>query len=155
MLPTEEEIENNPELESKLHDYAIDDDLIYMGFAWSEADKACERVEELAYQYGLGYFDMFNVYLDRETVIEIPQISRGDLNSKMNIKNTSCYAFFLITSAGYLDYDKGFIPEENSVFDPDVITDTLGIEPFEIMRFGALKPNGKRRYNFSSWYGCK
>lgn len=78
--PTEEEIENNPELESKLTDYTIDDDLIYMGFAWSEADKACERVEELAYQYGLGYFDMFNVYLDRETVIEIPQISRGDLN---------------------------------------------------------------------------
>lgn len=31
----------------------------------------------------------------------------------------------------------------------------LGIEPFEIMRFGALKPNGKGRYNFSSWYGCK
>lgn len=73
----------------------------------------------------------------------------------MNIENTSCYAFFLIKSVGYIDYYKGFISAEKSAFDPDVITDMLGIKPFEIIRFGTLKPNGKSRYNFSSWYGCK
>ncbi len=73
----------------------------------------------------------------------------------MKIENTSCYSFFLITSAGNLDYDNGFNPEENSAFDPDEITKILGIKPFEVMRFGAVKPNGKGTYNFSSWYGCK
>lgn len=72
----------------------------------------------------------------------------------MDIENTSCYAFFLIQSAGYLDYYQGFIPYENSSFDPDIITNLLGIKPYKIMRFGTLKPNGKSRYNFSSWYGC-
>lgn len=73
----------------------------------------------------------------------------------MTIEQTSCYAFFLIRSAGELDFYKGFIPEENSTFDPDEITDILGIKPFEIIRYGTLRPNGKSRFNFSSWYGCK
>lgn len=73
----------------------------------------------------------------------------------MNIEKTSCYAFFLIKSAGRLDYYKGFIPEENSAFNPDEITDMLGIKPFEVKRFGTRKPHGDSRYNFSSWYGCK
>ena len=73
----------------------------------------------------------------------------------MNIENTSCYAFFLIRSAGQLDYDKGFIPEKNSAFDPDDITKLLDIKPFEVIKSGTLKNNGKGKYNFSSWYGCK
>ena len=73
----------------------------------------------------------------------------------MNIEKTTCYSFFLIQSAGYLDYTKGFVPEKNSAFEPDMITEMLGIQPFEIMRYGELKPNKKSRYNFSSWYGCK
>lgn len=74
---------------------------------------------------------------------------------KMNIEKTSCYAFFLIKSAGKLDYFKGVIPEENSAFYPNVITKMLGIEPFDTRVIGTLKPNGKSRYNFSSWFGCK
>lgn len=73
----------------------------------------------------------------------------------MNIENTSCYAFFMMRSAGYLDFTEGFIPENNSGFDPDLITEMLGIIPFEVMKYGELKPNQKSRYNFSSWYACK
>lgn len=73
----------------------------------------------------------------------------------MKIEKTSCYAYFLIKSAGELDYYKGFIPKENSAFEPDEITDILGIKPFHVMKFGELKPDGKSRYNFSSWYSCK
>lgn len=75
-----EKIEDDPELESRLTEYNIDDDLIYMGFAWSVSDKACELVEELAYKHGLGFIDMFDVHLDRNPVIKIPQISREKLN---------------------------------------------------------------------------
>ncbi len=82
--PSEEEIEKNPELESRLTDYTIDDDLIYMGFAWSQADRAAVLVEELAYKYSLGYFDMFNIHLDKETVLAVPQISREQLSTEEN-----------------------------------------------------------------------
>ena len=70
---------DDPALESRLTDYTIDDDLIYMGFAWSAADKACELVEELAYKNGLGFYDMLNIHLDRNTVIKTPQMSREEL----------------------------------------------------------------------------
>ncbi len=73
----------------------------------------------------------------------------------MNIENTSCYAFFMIRSAGYLDYEDGFIPQADSAFDPDLITQMLGISPFEVVKYGELKRNKKERYNFSSWVACK
>ena len=72
----------------------------------------------------------------------------------MNIGETSCYSFFVIQSAGKLDYLNGFIPEENSAFFPDEITQLLGIKPFDTHTIGTLKPNGKSRFNFSSWFGC-
>jgi len=53
--PTDDELENNPELENKLIDYTIDDDLIYMGVAYSVSDEAFDKIEDLAYKYGLGY----------------------------------------------------------------------------------------------------
>ncbi|MCI8649467.1 MAG: DUF4279 domain-containing protein [Anaerotruncus sp.] len=71
------------------------------------------------------------------------------------IEKTACYSFFLIQSAGELDFHKGFLPEENSAFLPSEITKLLGITPFRTHTIGALKPNGKSRYNFSAWYGCK
>lgn len=85
--PTDEEFENDPELESKLINYTIDNDLIYMGIAYSVSDETFDKIEELAYKHGLGYYDMFNVHLDRETVIKIPQISRDGLNRPDNEKN--------------------------------------------------------------------
>ena len=82
-----QELSNSDELENKLIDYTIDDDLIYMGIAYSVSDEAFDRIEELAYKHGIGYYDMFNVHLDRETVIKIPQISRDELNNPNNKKN--------------------------------------------------------------------
>lgn len=67
---------------------------------------------------------------------------------------SSCFSYFLIKSAGRLDYLKGFMPAENSAFDPGQITEILGIVPFDTHTIGTLKPNGKSRYNFSAWYGC-
>ena len=89
-----EKIEENPELESRLTEYNIDDDLIYMGVAWSVSDKACELVEELAYKHGLGFFDMFDVHLDRNTVIKIPQISKEKLNQEENKQGTKRKGLF-------------------------------------------------------------
>ena len=85
--PADEEFENDPELESKLIDYTIDDDLIYMGIAYSVSDEVFDKIEELAYKHGLGYYDMFNVHPDKETVIKIPQISRDELNNSGTKKN--------------------------------------------------------------------
>jgi hypothetical protein len=86
-VPTDEKFENDPELESKLIDYTIDDDLIYMGIAYSVSDNTFDKIEELAYKHGLGYYDMFNVHFDRETGVKIPQISRDELNSHDIKKN--------------------------------------------------------------------
>ncbi len=42
----------------------------------------------------------------------------------------TCESYFVIQSAGTLDYEKGFLPEENSAFPPDEMTEILGIQPF-------------------------
>ena len=54
--------------------------------------KRIDKIEELAYKHGLGYYDMFNVHLDRETVIKIPQISRDELNSPDTRKNKGFFS---------------------------------------------------------------
>lgn len=82
--PSEEDLENNPELEFRLTDYTIDDDLIYMGFAWSHAEEAEKIVEKLAFKHGLGYFDMFTLRFDENTSIPVPQISKEELLIKVN-----------------------------------------------------------------------
>ena len=73
-------LETDPNLEIRLTDYCIDDDLIYMDFAWSVADEAGNKVKELAFKHGLGFFDMFNVYPDKDTIIEIPQIAPEEID---------------------------------------------------------------------------
>ena len=50
-------------------------------------DDAFDIIGDLANKHGLGYYDMFNVHLDRETVINIPQISREELNSADTRRN--------------------------------------------------------------------
>ena len=74
--PSEEALAQNPALENRLIDYTIDADLIYMGIAYSVEDAVFDRIEALAYQYGLGYFDMVSIHPDRETVIPVPQESK-------------------------------------------------------------------------------
>ena len=85
--PSDEELETNPELESRLTDYTIDDDLIYMGFGWSIVEEAEERVKELAFQYHLGFSDLFKIYLDRDTVIPFPKKSPKESRNKEKKKS--------------------------------------------------------------------
>ena len=68
----------------------------------------------------------------------------------MNDK-TFCYSYFSICSAGEIQENIGFVAYENSDFDPDYITNKLGIEPFEIRRMGAPRPQGHGVYPFSNW----
>ena len=88
---SDEEIINHPELESKLTDYTIDEDLIYMGFSWSVSEKAYESVQALAYKYNLGFFDMFNLYLDKDTIIEIPQISHEEFEKRVSLTDKKSF----------------------------------------------------------------
>lgn len=82
--PSQADLDNNPELESKLTDYTIDEDLIYMGFAWSQAEEAEKIVTKLAYKHGLGYVDMFNIHFDENTSVLVPQISKEMLSENAN-----------------------------------------------------------------------
>ena len=65
-----------------------------------------------------------------------------------------CKSWFLIKSAGTLDPERGFLPAENSLFDPDAVTALLGIQPFRTVRAGAEREHRRGRYPFSAWYGC-
>ena len=71
------------------------------------------------------------------------------------MKNIACESFFLIKSAGRLDYLRGYLPEEGSTFSPNLITEQLGIVPFHTIAAGEVRPHGKSIYNFSAWYGCR
>jgi hypothetical protein len=47
-----------PEDESIMADYAISNDSVYVGFAWSRAASAYEHVFRLAGEHQLGFFDV-------------------------------------------------------------------------------------------------
>ncbi len=47
----------------------------------------------------------------------------------------SCYTYFRITGS----------------FEPDEISKSLNLEPFEIHKIGELRKNGKTRFDFASW----
>ena len=68
---------------------------------------------------------------------------------------TSCYSYFAICSAGEIQNGVGFVAAENSYFDPDHITEKLGIEPFEPHKMGTPRKNGHGCYPFSDWACCK
>ncbi|SCY49404.1 hypothetical protein SAMN02910370_02796 [Lachnospiraceae bacterium XPB1003] len=79
--PSKEEIEENPELEDSplITEYSIGEDLIYMGFSYNAPSEVFVQLEEIAYKHGLGYFDMFFMHLDAKTKINVPQISKEQL----------------------------------------------------------------------------
>jgi hypothetical protein len=56
--PTDEEIDEDEDLESRLTDYCIARDAIYIAFAWSKEEEALETVTRLAKKHGLGFFDV-------------------------------------------------------------------------------------------------
>jgi hypothetical protein len=57
LAPTDEEIDEDEELESRMIDYSISKDLIYASIAWSQAEEAAMLFYEVAQKYGIGLFD--------------------------------------------------------------------------------------------------
>ena len=73
-------------------------------------------------------------------------------------EKTTCYSYFDICSEGELQYGVGFVAEENSEFDPDYITELLGIEPHNKWRTGEPRRHGAGvygAYKFSRWGACR
>lgn len=79
------------------------------------------------------------------------------------MNKTSCYSYFYIESAGEIKEigtdERGrtiadFAAEENSNFDPDEITEILGIIPDRTVRMGERIKNSARTSRFSSWKAC-
>jgi len=55
---SDEEIDADEESgESRISDYCIDRDAIYVAFAWSQAKNAYNKVTELAKKHDVGFFD--------------------------------------------------------------------------------------------------
>lgn len=71
------------------------------------------------------------------------------------MEKTSCYSYFAICSAGEIRDGVGFVAGENSYFDPDCITEKLGLKPFDVNKMGAPRKSGHGQYPFSDWACCK
>ena len=71
------------------------------------------------------------------------------------MNQTSCCAYFAICSTGTIQNEIGFVAAENSCFDPDYITEKLGVEPFKARKMGTLRKNGRGHYPFSDWACCR
>ena len=68
---------------------------------------------------------------------------------------TTCYSYFSICSAGEVVDGIGLVACENGTFQPDEITDMLGIQPFAAWASGTPRKNGRSIYTFSNWQACK
>ncbi len=68
---------------------------------------------------------------------------------------TTCYSYFAICSNGIIKNGVGFIANPNSDFDPDYVTEKLGIEPYDAKKMGTPRKNGHGKYPFSDWGACK
>lgn len=93
--PTEEEINNNPDIELRLADYTIGSDLIYIGFPWSLAEEANDKVRELAFKYGLWYSDMVNIYWDKNNIENFATKTKNKPSTKRKIINILCSILFI------------------------------------------------------------
>jgi len=71
------------------------------------------------------------------------------------MEETSCYSYFSIGSNGVRKDGLGFVANENSIFDPDYISDKLAIQPFDIHRKGAARKYGVGPYPSSGWSALK
>lgn len=56
--PDEELFEKDENLEERLTDYCIGQEVIYTAFAWSVAEEAYELVRKLAQKHDVGFFDV-------------------------------------------------------------------------------------------------
>ncbi len=70
------------------------------------------------------------------------------------MEKTSCHSCFSVCSCGTIDSQRGLVAEEGGLFDPDVITQMLGIKPSKVICAGAPRKSGHGCYSFSEWIGC-
>lgn len=68
---------------------------------------------------------------------------------------TTCHSYFSICSAGEIVNGIGLVAGENGIFEPDNITEMLGIQPFDTKTAGIPRRNGRSLYTFSDWAACK
>lgn len=71
------------------------------------------------------------------------------------MKKTEVYSYFTVESAGDHHDALGFIPADNSDFDPAELTKLLGIKPFRARKLGEPRRNGHGLYPASVWSGCR
>ena len=69
--------------------------------------------------------------------------------------NTTCYSYFSIVSAGKIVNGIGYVADEKGIFQPDDITQILGIQPFAAWASGTPRKIGGSLYTFSRWDACK
>lgn len=93
--PTEEVINNDPDIELRLADYTIGSDLIYIGFSWSLAKEAENKVRELAFKYGLGYSDMVNIYWDENNSERLAIKAKNKPSTKRMILDILCIVLLI------------------------------------------------------------
>ncbi|MBS7527627.1 DUF4279 domain-containing protein [Fusibacter paucivorans] len=65
------------------------------------------------------------------------------------MEKTKTYTYFGIESNGVIG-NRGLVANENGDFDPDYITERLGIKPFKFWKKGDFRKN-RTQYMFSSW----
>jgi hypothetical protein len=61
---SDEELDADEDLESRVSDYCVARDAIYVAFAWSQAENAYDKVVELARKHRVGFFDVSGKDLD-------------------------------------------------------------------------------------------
>ena len=71
------------------------------------------------------------------------------------MNQTTCHSYFLICSKGEIRDQIGFVADAGSDFDPNYITEKLGIEPFETVKMNEPRRRANGTYPFSEWVGCR
>lgn len=84
--PTVKELSENPKLEPLLSDYCIDDDLIYIAFAYSVSERAYDIIRRAAYFSDIGFFnpqDNIPVFFDKH----YPMFLQGEWFGSLTISD--------------------------------------------------------------------
>ena len=70
-------------------------------------------------------------------------------------EHISCWTHFYISSVGEYSSDKGFVSKKEDTFDPDELTELLGIKPRNAWKYGdhiEVSSNPDRRHLNSGWF---
>ncbi len=67
----------------------------------------------------------------------------------------TCHSYFMICSEGQLEDGIGFVAAEGGGFDPDEITNRLGIQPVHTKKLGEPLAPGCGSSTFSEWAACQ